>query len=319
MAANPNFNQMLAMRVFVRVVEAGTFTNAANSLRLPKATVTKLVQGLENHLRIKLLNRTTRRVTVTPDGSAYYERVVRLLGDLEDIESSVTHAKERPRGRLRVDAGAAVSYFMILPAMGSFLARYPEIHFECGVSDRPADLIGDNVDCVIRAGPLLEPSLVARHIGDLRWMTCATPQYIAKYGKPTHPDDLTSGHALAGYFFPRSGRMRPLVFQRDGKRFEIMPSPRVAVNDSSAHFASLRAGLGLGQVVSFMVSASGATGELVPVLEDWQPEPMPVHVLYPANRHLSTKVRVFIDWIAEVFAQSPCTRLLSADSKPNVR
>ena len=312
MATNPNFNQMLAMRVFVRVVEAGTFTKAANSLRIPNPTVTKLVQGLENHLRIKLLNRTTRRVTVTPDGSAYYERVVRLLGDLEDIESSVTHAKERPRGRLRIDAAAAISNFVILPALPTFLAKYPEIHLECGVSDRPADLISDNVDCVIRGGPLLEPSLVARHIGDLRWMTCATPEYFRTHGKPTHPSDLESDHTLAAYVFPRSGRIRPLVFQRDGRLFEIQPNPRVAVNDSGAHFASLRAGLGIGQLLSFMVSAGGASEELVPVLSEWQPEPMPVHVLYPANRHLSTKVRVFIDWIADVFSQSPCTRLLAS-------
>jgi DNA-binding transcriptional LysR family regulator len=312
LATNPNFNQMQAMRVFVRVVEAGTFTKAADSLRIPKPTVTKLVQGLESHLRIKLLNRTTRRVTVTPDGSAYYERVVRLLGDLEDIESSVSHAKERPRGLLRIDAGAAITTYILLPALPSFLERYPEIAVECGVSDRPADLIGDNVDCVIRGGPLLEPSLVARRIGDLRWMTCATHAYIEKFGRPTHPTDLESGHVLAGYFFPRSGRMRPLVFQRDGKRFEIPPNPRVAVNDSSAHLASLRAGLGLGQLISFMVSASGAHDDLVPVLQEWQPEPLPVHVLYPANRHLSTKVRVFVDWAAELFSRSPCTRLLSA-------
>ena len=311
-AAAPNFNQILAIRVFVRVVESGTFTNAANSLRMPKPTVTKLVQGLESHLRIKLLNRTTRRVTVTPDGSAYYERVVRLLDDLEDIESSVTHSKERPRGRLRIDAGAAVTTFIILPALPSFLARYPDIAVECGVSDRPADLIGDNVDCVIRGGPLLEPSLVARHIGDLRWLTCATPEYFEKHPKPSHPADLESGHSLAGYFFPRSGRMRPLLFERDGKRIEIQPNPRVAVNDSSAHFASLRAGLGLGQLLSFMVSASGATADLAPVLADWQPAAMPVHVLYPANRHLSTKVRVFVDWAAELFSQSPCTRLLAS-------
>ena len=312
MAANPNFNQMQAMRVFVRVVEAGTFTSAANSLRMPKPTVTKLVQGLEAHLRIKLLNRTTRRVSVTPDGSAYYERVVRLLGDLEDIESSVTHAKQRPRGRLRIDAGAAISNFIILPALPTFLAKYPEIHLELGVSDRPADLIGDNVDCVIRGGPLLEPSLVARHIGDLRWLTCATHGYFERHPKPTHPTDLETGHTLAGYFFPRSGRMRPLIFERDGRRIEIPPSPRVAVNDSSAHFASLRAGLGLGQIVSFFVSASRANDEFVPVLADWQPEALPVHVLYPANRHLSTKVRVFVDWAAELFSQSPCTRLLAS-------
>jgi DNA-binding transcriptional LysR family regulator len=312
MVANPNFNQMQAMRVFVRVVESGTFTSAADSLRMPKPTVTKLVQALESHLRIKLLNRTTRRVTVTPDGSAYYERVVRLLGDLEDIESSVTHAKERPRGRLRIDAGGAMSYYLILPALPYFLAKYPEIDVECGVSDRPADLIGDNVDCVIRGGPLLEPSLVARHIGDMRWLTCATPEYFEKHQKPTHPTDLETGHVLAGYFFPRSGRMRPLFFERDGKRIEIAPSPRVAVNDSGAHFASLRAGTGLGQLLSFMVSASNATRELVPVLQDWQPAPLPVHALYPANRHLSTKVRVFVDWAAELFSQSPCTRLLAS-------
>jgi DNA-binding transcriptional LysR family regulator len=312
MPRNPNFNQMQAMRVFVRVVEAGTFTKAAESLRTPKATVTKLVQGLEAHLRIKLLNRTTRRVTVTPDGSAYYERVVRLLGDLDDIESSVTHAKERPRGRLRIDAGAALSNFIILPKLGDFLARYPDIHVEFGVSDRPVDLIGDNVDCVIRGGPLLEQSLVARHIGDLRWMTCATHAYLAKHGRPTHPAELESGHSLVGYFFPRSGRMRPLVFEHDGKRIEVPPGTRVAVNDSSAHFASVRAGLGIGQLLSFMVSCNRATDEVAPLLAEWQPEPMPVHVLYTANRHLSTKVRVFLDWVAELFSQSPCTRLVSS-------
>jgi LysR family transcriptional regulator for bpeEF and oprC len=312
-ASHPNFNQMQAMRVFTRVVEAGTFTKAADSLRMPKATVTKLVQGLEGHLRIKLLNRTTRRVTVTPDGSAYYERVVRLLGDLDDIESSVTHAKERPRGRLRIDAGAAISNFILLPKLGEFLARYPDIHVEFGVSDRPVDLIGDNVDCVIRGGPLLEQSLVARHIGDLRWMTCATHEYLAKHGRPTHPTDLESGHSLVGYFFPRSGRMRSLVFERDGKRIEVAPGTRVAVNDSSAHFASVRAGLGIGQLLSFMVSCNRANDEVTPLLAEWQPAAMPVHVLYAANRHLSTKVRVFLDWVAELFSKSPCTRLLSSD------
>ena len=200
MDAAQNFNQMLAMRVFVRVVEAGTFTNAANSLRMPKPTVTKLVQGLESHLRIKLLNRTTRRVTVTPDGSAYYERVVRLLGDLEDIESSVTHAKERPRGRLRIDAGAAMSTSSSCPRCRDSWTKYPEIDVECGVSDRPADLIGDNVDCVIRGGPLLEPSLVARHIGDMRWMTCATPAYFEKHGSPRIPPICTSGHGSRAIF-----------------------------------------------------------------------------------------------------------------------
>jgi DNA-binding transcriptional LysR family regulator len=309
---HPGFNQFQAMRVFVRVVEAGMFTRAADSLRLPKPTVTKLIQGLENHLRIKLLNRTTRRVSVTEDGSAYYERVVRLLGDLEDIETSITHAREKPGGRLRVDAGAAISNLIILPRLGDFFARYPNIHVEFGVSDRPVDLVGDNVDCVVRAGALLEPSLVARHIGDLRWMTCATHAYLEKHGRPTHPSDLSSGHSLVGYFFPRSGRLRPLIFERDGERFEVTPGTPVAVNDSGAHFASVRAGLGIGQLLSFMVEFSNASTEIAPLLADWQPAAMPVHALYPANRRLSAKVRVFVDWVAELFSQSSCTRLPSA-------
>jgi LysR family transcriptional regulator for bpeEF and oprC len=216
---------------------------------------------------------------------------------------------------LRIDAGAAVTTYILLPALPEFLAKYPDIAVECGVSDRPADLIGDNVDCVIRGGPLLEPSLVARHIGDMRWLTCATPAYLEKHGRPTHPTDLESGHVLAGYFFPRSGRMRPLVFERDGKRIEIPPNPRVAVNDSGAHFSSLRAGLGLGQIISFIVSAAGAQRELLPVLQDWQPPPLPVHVLYPANRHLSTKVRVFVDWVAGVFERNECLRLLTSGTR----
>src|SRR6476659_5215791 len=150
MDAAPNFNQMLAMRVFVRVVESGTFTNAANSLRMPKPTVTKLVQGLESHLRIKLLNRTTRRVTVTPDGSAYYERAVRLLGDLEDIESSVSNAQANPKGTLRIDVGGSLASLFLVPRLPDFIERYPEIQVELGVSDRPVDLIGESIDCVIR-------------------------------------------------------------------------------------------------------------------------------------------------------------------------
>jgi LysR family transcriptional regulator for bpeEF and oprC len=144
-------------------------------------------------------------------------------------------------------------------------------------------------------------------------MTCATHQYLATHGTPDHPSDLESGHSLVGYFFPRSGRMRPLVFERDGRRIEVAPGSRVAVNDSSAHFASVRAGLGVGQLLAFMVSCNHANDEVASLLAEWQPPPMPVHALYTANRHLSTKVRVFLDWVATLFSQSPCTRLLSSD------
>src|SRR5687767_2301550 len=160
MNLNPKLNLVLAMQVYVRVVEAGTFTRAADSLQMPKPTVTKLVQGLESHLRVKLLNRTTRKVAVTPDGAAYYERAMRLLADLEEIESSIANAQATPKGRLRVDAGGTLASMLVIPALPAFLVRYPEIELDFGVSDRLADLVAENVDCVIRGGPLTDQSLV---------------------------------------------------------------------------------------------------------------------------------------------------------------
>src|SRR6266403_4470700 len=213
MNVNAKLNLVLAMQVFARVVEAGTFTKAADSMKMPKATVTKLVQGLENHLRVRLLNRTTRRVTVTPDGSAYYERAVRLLGDLEDIESSVSNAQANPKGRLRIDVGGSLASLFLIPKMPAFVARYPEIQVEIGVSDRPIDLLSENVDCVIRGGPLTEQALVARHVGDSPWVTCATPAYLARQGTPTHPSELASGHVIVSHLSARTGRASPLVFE----------------------------------------------------------------------------------------------------------
>src|SRR5256885_15643763 len=172
---NAKLNVVLAMQVFARVVEAGTFTRAADSLKMPKTTVTKLVQRLENHLRVRLLNRTTRRVTVTPDGSAYYERAVRLLGDLEDIESSVSNAQAKPKGRLRIDVGGSLASLFLIPRLPDFIERYPEIQVELGVSDRPVDLVGENIDCVIRGGPPSGPSPGARPVCGFPLGTRAPP------------------------------------------------------------------------------------------------------------------------------------------------
>jgi DNA-binding transcriptional LysR family regulator len=252
---------------------------------------------------VKLLNRTTRKVTVTPDGAAYYERVTRLLGDLEDIESSVANAQASPKGRVRVDMGGTAASMLVIPALPRFLERYPEIQVDLGVSDRQVDLVSENVDCVIRGGPLtdLERSLVARHVGDLPWVTCATHAYLKRHGTPKHPSDLQSGHVIAERSSPRTGRVVPLVFERDGKRIEIEGRHAVAVNESNAHLAIARAGLGIAQIPAFMFQHAGP-GELKAILTAWQPAPLPMHVLYPANRHLSAKVRVFVDWIAELFA-----------------
>jgi DNA-binding transcriptional LysR family regulator len=299
-------DQIQAMRAFTRVVEAGTFTKAADSLSLPKASITKQIQALEARLRVTLLHRTTRRVTVTPDGAAYYERTVRLLNDLDDIEASMTNARANPTGKLRVDVGSSVARLLIIPALSTFYERYPDIQLDLGVGDRPVDLITDNVDCVIRGGELSEQFLVARRIGTLPFVNVASPDYLRRHGTPQHPDDLQDGrHHTIRYFSARTGRLYPHEFEKNGERLELDTAYRVSVNESNAHMAAVLAGLGISQTVMFMAAPHLATGELVQVLPDWQHPSLPVHVVYPPNRHLSAKVRAFVDWAAELFARHP--------------
>jgi LysR family transcriptional regulator for bpeEF and oprC len=298
-------DQIQSMRVFARVVEAGSFTKAADSLALPKGTVTKLVQHLETRLRVKLLNRTTRRVTVTPDGAAYYERTARVLNDLDDIEASMTNAQANPSGRLRVDIGTSIARLVVIPALADFYRRYPDIQLDLGVSDRPVDLISENIDCVLRGGDLLEQSLVARRVANVRLVTVASSQYVREHGLPSHPTDLEDGHVIVNYFSARTGRPHPHVFEKDGESLEIRGRSKVSVNESNAHFASVLAGLGISQVASFQAAPYLASGELVPVLADWARPSIPLHVVYPPNRHLSAKVRAFVEWTAELLAKHP--------------
>jgi DNA-binding transcriptional LysR family regulator len=294
-------DQMLAMRVFVRVVETGTFTKAADSMDMPKPTVTKLIQNLEAHLRVKLLNRTTRRVTVTPDGAAYYERITRLLGELEDIEAGLANARASPKGRLRVDVGSTLARLILIPALPSFHARYPDIQLELGVTDRPVDLISDNVDCVIRGGALTDLSLVARLVGRFNFISCATPGYLKTYGEPTDPRELATRFPVATYMSARTGRPLPLHYEKNGEDIEVEGRHVLAVNESNAHLAVGLAGLGVMQTFTFMAQPYIDSGALQVVLADWKQPQLPVYVVYPPNRHLSAKVRVFVDWVAELF------------------
>ena len=294
-------DQIQAMRIFVRVVEAGTFTRAADSLSLPKATVTKHVQALEERLRVKLLNRTTRRVTVTPDGAAYYDRTVRLLTDLDDIEASMTNARANPRGRLRIDVGTSVAQLLIIPHLAEFHARYPDIQVDLGVSDRIVDLIGDNVDCVIRGGELSDQSLVARRVGNLEFITVASPDYLQRKGTPTHPLEIEEKHASVIYFSPQTGRHYPLEFRKGEESIDITGPYQVSVNESNAYVTATVAGLGVGQITGYQAERHLKSGALVQLLPDWTQPLLPVYVVYPPNRHLSAKVRAFVDWAAELF------------------
>ena len=298
-------DQIQGMRMFTRVVEAGSFTKAAESLDVLKGTVTKQIQHLEARLRVKLLNRTTRRVTVTPDGAAYYERTVRLLADLDDIEASVANAQANPRGKLRVDIGASVARRLIIPALHSFYERYPDIQLDLGVGDRPVDLISDNIDCVVRGGELTEPSLVARRIGTLGFITVAAPAYLARHGVPQQPLDLERGHRMLNFFSARTGRQFGHQVRRGDEQVEVSGQYQLALNESNAHVSALVAGLGIAQAARFNAQPYLDSGDLVQVLPDWQGPSLPVHVVYPPNRHLSAKVRAFVDWTAELFAHNP--------------
>lgn len=298
-------DKLAAMQAFVRVVEAGTFTKAADTLSLPKPTVTRLVQSLEAELETQLLKRTTRRVTVTPDGAAYYDRAVRLLGEIDELESSMSRAKVSPRGRLRIDVGSTVAQLLVIPALPDFYARFPHIQIDMGVSDRPVDLIGENVDCVLRGGEITDQSLVARRIGDFHLIICASPEYLKRHGTPLHPNDLEDeGHTVVNHFGHRTGRIYPFTFAKDGEKLEVHGRHALSVNDSSANLAAGLAGLGIVRVSTFQAAPYLASGALQPLLLDWCADSVPLHVVYPPNRHLSAKLRVFVDWVAELFARS---------------
>jgi LysR family transcriptional regulator for bpeEF and oprC len=289
------FDTMLA---FTRVVELRSFTQAAVSLNLPKATVSAQVIALEKRLRVKLLNRTTRHVSVTPDGAGYYERAVRLLNELEETEASVSHAAMSPKGRLRVDVPGAVGRLIIAPALDDFFARYPEIDLELGCTDRPVDLVHEGIDCVIRGGEINDESLVARRLGDFQMITYAAPSYIEKYGTPKNLVDLEQ-HYVVSFASPKTGKVYPFVYDDGTKETTVHGQQRISINDFGACAAAACSGIGLVQLPDFI--AKDYVGKLVPILDGFLSEKIPVWILYPPNRHLSTKVRAFAEWTAELF------------------
>ncbi|KRB21542.1 LysR family transcriptional regulator [Rhizobacter sp. Root16D2] len=302
-----------AMQAFARVVEAGSFTKAADTLHLSKTSVTQLVQQLEARLRVKLLNRTTRKVNVTADGAVYYEHVLRLLADMDDAESSLSSAASAPRGRLRVDVPTPLASIILVPALPAFHARYPDIQLDLGVSDRMVDLIGDKVDCVVRGGELTDLSLMARRVGDLQARVCAAPSYLERAGTPAHPRDLEgTHHRIVGYKSARTGKVLPYAMQRDGERVEVLGRYVVAMDDGNAYLAAGLAGLGALWLPDYMSQAHRASGELVPLFPGWRFDPMPLYVAFPPNRHVSARLRVFIDWIAELMTQHAPVRVRDA-------
>ena len=290
------------MIAFVRVVETGSFTKAAESLHMSRTTVTQLVQQLEARLRLKLLNRTTRKVNVTEDGAAYYERIVRLLAEIDDVEAGLPNASSAPRGQLRIDVPSPFATMILVPALPQFYARYPDIQFDLGASDRKVDLIGESVDCVVRGGEVTDQSLIARHVGDLQLGVYAAPGYLERAGTPVHPDELQdSQHRIVKFRWSGNGDF-PYAMHKGGESVRIHGEHVLMIDDGNAYLAGGLAGLGVLWLPDYMAKRHVATGALRPVFADWRIDAMPMYVAFPPNRHVSKKLRVFIDWIIELMA-----------------
>ncbi|WP_105440387.1 LysR family transcriptional regulator [Neorhizobium sp. T25_13] len=293
-------DQLSAMRVFVRVVETGNFTRAAATLNMPKTTVTNLVQSLESHLRTTLLNRTTRKVMVTTDGALYYERAMQIISELDELDGSISNSQRQPSGRLRVEMAGAFADLLVIPNLCDFHTRFPQIRLDIGVGDRLVDYIAENVDCALRAGTPTDQSLIARKVGEISMSAYAAPLYIHKFGAPERPQDLQEDHLAVGYLSAQSGRVRSMEFHRDDENVEITPRYVVSVNDARTYVNAAISGMGIVQSPRFMVREAVEKGELVEVLSDWRCGSLPLYIVYPQTRHLSNKVRVFVDWLAKL-------------------
>lgn len=287
------------MQVFVRIAERHSFTQAADDLQMPRATVTNLMKRMEERLGARLLERTTRTVRLTHDGEAHYQRCVRLIQDLEEAEGSFRHAA--PKGLLRVNLQGTLARYFIMPALPAFLERHAQIELHIGEDDRLVDLVREGVDCVLRAGTLQDSSMIARRVALLEQVTVASPAYIARYGMPADLEALAASHRAVDYISSATGRAAPLEFAVNGGIESIELASTISVTGVELYTQAALAGLGIVQVPRYHVNDALTDGRLQCVLPALPPPPMPVSVLYPQSRQLSARVRVFVDWVASVF------------------
>lgn len=287
------------LRSFLRVAELGSFTRAADSLGLPKASVSLAVQRLEAEVGVQLLHRTTRRVRLTADGAQYQQRARDLLDDLEDLQGMFRRETGQLTGRLRVDMSSGLARQLVVPHLPDFLGQHPGLEIELSGTDRRVDLVREGFDCVLRVGPLDDNTLVARPLGVMHIVNCASPAYIAARGMPQTLDDLTT-HALIHYV-GTLGQRSPGFEYFDGQAYQSLPmGGPITVNSGEAYSAAALAGLGIIQVPRLGARAAMARGDLVEVLPQCVAEPMPVTLLYAQRRHLPRRVAAFMDWVAGV-------------------
>lgn len=286
------------MRVFVRIAERQSFTRASDDLQIPRATVTNLMKRMEQRLGARLLERTTRSVRLTHDGEAYYRRCVRLIADMEEAEGSFSNLA--PKGLLRVNLQGTLARYFVVPALPAFLARFPGIELTIGEDDRLVDLVREGIDCVLRAGNLQDSSMVGRRVAQLPQVTVASPAYLETYGEPADPAALST-HRAVNYLSSATGKPVPLEFRVDGRDTATYLPSSVSVTGADLYTGSAVAGLGIAQVPHYRVAGELASGQLKIILADFPPPSMPVSVLYPQNRQLSSRVRVFAQWLRDIF------------------
>ncbi|MGF6381222.1 LysR family transcriptional regulator [Paraburkholderia atlantica] len=296
-------DRITAMRTFIRIVDTNSFTRAAESLNIPRATATTIVQNLEALLGTALLVRTTRRLSITPEGAAYYERCAQILADIDEMEASIRNSTDNLTGRLRIEMPSAVASAIVLPSLDEFHALYPNLDLAIGVSNRTVDMVSEAIDCSIQLGELPDSNLVARQLGTLDQVTCASPTYLARHGTPADLDELRA-HVAVNCVSPHSGRECDFDFEVDGEARKVKLNGFVQVSDEQAYLTCGLQGLGMIQPARIAAQPYLDSGLLHEVLPQWKPVPMPVSVAYVKNRRVSPRVRAFVDWLAELFEKA---------------
>lgn len=288
-----------AMQLFIRVVERRSFTAAAHDIGVPRSTVTQVVQKLEQRLGVRLLQRTTRVVSPTLDGEAYYRRCLAILDDIEDAEGAFGGAL--PKGMLRVEVQGTLARHFLMPGLPSFFARYPEVTLSMSESDRWVDMVHEGVDCVLRYGKLPDSDMVARKVAMLERLTCAAPSYLARFGTPASIDDL-DGHQIVGIRSLTAGALAALDFTGEGTTRSVQLPATLAVTGPESYLVGTRLGMGIAQMPRFHIAEDLQRGTLVELFPEAPAPSVAVSLLYPRNRQLSPRVRVFLDWAVAEFA-----------------
>ena len=306
-------DRLQAMQTFTKVVEMNSFSRAADALHLPRASATTIIKNLESHLKVCLMQRTTRRMSLTPEGAQYYELCVRVLSEIQECEDALSKTGKGPQGQLRVDMPGSIGRLIVTPRIMDFRERYPDIDLVMGFADKPVSLVSESVDCAIRAGDLSDTNFIRRPLSEVQMLTAASPTYLDQNGIPASFSDLQTHYAVH-YYSSTSGRAVALNFVVDQVPREVKMRRAMMLSDIEAYVTCGVIGAGIIQAPRFLLQGHLEEGSLVEILPRWKPLPISVSAIYPQNRHMAAKVRVFVEWIAAVFQNCPALRITDGDA-----